>query len=685
MADGKLSQPAPKRTKRSNSGLFSGDVELGSEFQQPTADSRASPAPGSSSRTGLACEACRLRKTRCVGFPTCTWCQRRRQSCIRGQNSQTSPLDDWGNQILGAISRARNEILGASSRLYADQPLNHASAPLPGNGNGNGTGRSSPQWSTWPHHRGGQGCFSPMSSAESILQWDILQAQLPSSIQFPVNATDACEPERSIHSKASADTSSGRLRTLEQRFEHQFLARYPIISRPWLARCVRDVAESDGGWTAEACLVFLVCAIASLCDCSTDDTAVLTPQTISRSPSSVISGPVSGMLASRRLAYQYWTMAKRRLGWALDEPVGLLTAQCLCLAGFWHLQNSAPRRARNMFYRAAESIRGRTSSPNTSDEERHLARFIHLLCADLLERLNIELELSPEDARKDGTDEILLPNPRPSLPAMSLVHNEESAADPAFELTDNLQQLCSIRKDVNRLLASISSISSWLDLYLLLAQATDIRSRLNHLTHPSTIIPEEISHSPQFSQTFSVAVLEDVCMQKQELAARLLRVYLCLHLHLSPLLLQKLDSGANPSPLQSPQYILAEIADLADECLSLTVEAMRSHLDRWQRWDSLSSHPSTPHHAASGSSSCHHLEAEFSYRFSYVGCLMLLAVYYAKTKASCGEVDFAHCHSLKLPAEWRSLVAGHTRVLLSHEEGTNTWRCGRLLSQFDME
>lgn len=232
---------------------------------------------------------------------------------------------------------------------------------------------------------------------------------------------------------------------------------------------------------------------------------------------------------------------------------------------------------------------------------------------------------------------------------------------------DNLQQLCSIRKAINRLLASISSISTWLDLYMLLAQATDIRLRLSQLTHSSTIILDDISHE----------VLEDIGMQKKELTARLLRVYLCLQLHLSPLL-KKLDSGANPL---SPHYILTEITHLADECLSLTAEVMRSHLDKWQ----LSSHPSTPHHAASGSSPCHRFETEFSYRFSYLGCLMLLAVHYAKTKASCGEQDYADCHSLKLPVDWRSLVTGHTRMLLSQEEGTDTWRCGHLLSQFNME
>lgn len=65
-----------------------------------------------------------------------------------------------------------------------------------------------------------------------------------------------------------------------------------------------------------------------------------------------------------------------------------------------------------------------------------------------------------------------------------------------------------------------------------------------------------------------------------------------------------------------------------------------------------------------------------------MGCLLLLAVHSAKKKASLGNEDFTHCHSLTLPVGWRELVAGHMRILMSYEEGTSTWRCGDLLSRF---
>jgi hypothetical protein len=88
MAPDNVSLPSRKRTKRQDTRSSAGDGQLG-EPQQPTTEGSGSSAP--STRTGLACEACRLRKTRCVGFPICSWCQQRRQTCVRHHNSQTSP------------------------------------------------------------------------------------------------------------------------------------------------------------------------------------------------------------------------------------------------------------------------------------------------------------------------------------------------------------------------------------------------------------------------------------------------------------------------------------------------------------------------------------------------------------------------------------------------------------------
>ncbi|KAH7117440.1 hypothetical protein EDB81DRAFT_243839 [Dactylonectria macrodidyma] len=389
MAARNTSQGSRKRTARPDAGSSADDGELALDAaaQQLAAGNGSSPAFLPTARTGLACEACRLRKTRCVGYPICTWCQQRRHPCVRGQNTQTSPLDDWGNQILDALSQAKNDILSASRvphEPYGQSPNGTPTArPTISTDPDRQSAQLIRQWTASSHTRGQDG-FLTIPGPQAILEWDVFRAQLSNLPEHLIHFNDAHESESSIQSKASADTSIHSLQTLRQRFERKFLARYPIISKPRLSRYIRDVAANGGDWTAEACLVFLVCAIASLCDCLAADGTTPTTQASIHSPYSAAT-PGTPTSVSRQSAYQYWTMAKRRLGWALDTPAGILTAQSLCLAGFWHLQNCAPTKARNMFHRAAKSASDRGLGLNIMDEERAIAIFTHLLCTDLFQ------------------------------------------------------------------------------------------------------------------------------------------------------------------------------------------------------------------------------------------------------------------------------------------------------------
>ncbi|KAH7140077.1 hypothetical protein B0J13DRAFT_527730, partial [Dactylonectria estremocensis] len=637
MAANNASQGSRKRRTRpdvnsdTGSSAGHGDPAPDAAGQQLAVENDHPSVSVPSTRTGLACEACRLRKTRCVGFPTCTWCQQRRHPCVRGQNSQTSPLDEWGNQILDALSVAKNEILSASRGPCVPHGESPNDAPTARRGISTDPDRQSAQsiqqWTARPRARGQDG-FLATPAAETILEWDVMKAQLRNLPGNLIHAKHADEPERCIQSKASADTSTLGLQRLRQCFERKFLTRYPIINRPRLARCIRDVAENGGDWTAESCLVFLVCAIASLCDCLASDGTTPTVQSVIGSP---FSAATPDATVSRQSASQYWTMAKRRLGWALDAHVGLLAAQCLCLAGFWHLQNYAPTKARNMFHRAAESASDEGLGLSMMDEDQALGDFVHLLCTDLFQRLDTELGLSPLGGRGFTDHEIPLGYLRGAPFAASPSSNYPLIKDTVHDMTANLQQTHAIRKDINRILAFAPSISSLHELYSLLGQVADCRSRLNDLAHTnnaSRIILQHLKpENPPPATTF-----QDI--RQRELAALTLRA--CLHLHLSPRLLQNLNSRTNPA-LDSHKHILNEVAALADECISLTAEVLRSRLDEWQREDprlspSLSSSLPTP-----GQPSCHHLDAELSHRFSYAGCLALLAAHYAKARALRGE------------------------------------------------
>ncbi|KAK5044658.1 hypothetical protein LTR84_010550 [Exophiala bonariae] len=299
-------------------------------------------------------------------------------------------LDHWGSQILDAISHAKDEILCATTYKPAVaagtapiySPISPDGAPVFDN--------SSEQLNVAHSHShpavsaGTDNTPSNIANAEDILRWEIFQGEPFNHYEPPSGGFwGMYEPERSATQKASADTSLACLQKLKQQFEQKFLLHYPIVRPAHLNRWIRSVAESGGDWNAESCLVFLVCALASLCSCGTmADTVQMTDgspwSTMSQGRSSFSSGIVSRSKASQS-AYQYWTMAKRRIGWALDNRGGLIGPQCLCLAGFWHLQSNAPLKARNMFQQAADSAQTQWRSLHTSEDERSLAIFLHLL------------------------------------------------------------------------------------------------------------------------------------------------------------------------------------------------------------------------------------------------------------------------------------------------------------------
>ncbi|KAH7347664.1 hypothetical protein B0T11DRAFT_333743 [Plectosphaerella cucumerina] len=223
------------------------------------------PQPG---RAGLACEACRMRKTRCVGYPVCTWCHHRGQSCVRGRNVQTSPLDSWGQQLLESVAQVKQDILSALGTTSG--PREDAFSPVPrvvaAEG---GTSEQRPVRSTFDwNHPSGNGAFStldpqqPIPSAESILTWNVWTEELANIPGTLIPSHNTSETERPAQSRGTADTSISRMKHLGGCFERSVLARHPVISPSRLRRHIFDVAESGGDWSAESCLVFLVGAIA---------------------------------------------------------------------------------------------------------------------------------------------------------------------------------------------------------------------------------------------------------------------------------------------------------------------------------------------------------------------------------------------------------------------------------------
>jgi hypothetical protein len=94
-------------------------------------------------------------------------------------------------------------------------------------------------------------------------------------------------------------------------FETYILPGLPILDITQLRRYISLVGEYGVPWSADACLLLLVAALASKCRGELEE------------PSS------SGFES----AHRYWNMAKKRLAWALEEH-SLLGAQCQFLTWF---------------------------------------------------------------------------------------------------------------------------------------------------------------------------------------------------------------------------------------------------------------------------------------------------------------------------------------------------------------
>lgn len=179
-----------------------------------------------------------------------------------------------------------------------------------------------------------------------------------------------------------------------------------------------------------------------------------------------------------------------------------------------------------------------------------------------------------------------------------------------------------------------------------------------------------------FGQPLNVSVTRDA--RNRRLTLLVLRA--CLGLYLTPNLPEMLRSDHGPGT-RPQERLLSELAALANECVMLTSEALRSHLDTWNPEDDQqrASHSSPFQYMATGGgggSACPHLDEFLSHRGAYSGCLALLAVSFAKGKAVASDVRYSHCLGLSLPPDWQRLVAGNKRVFLTSEEGGAVWQSG---------
>ncbi len=153
---------------------------------------------------------------------------------------------------------------------------------------------------------------SPIGAGlESVLRWNVFPKPLPYST-LPNN-----DEVNTLVSHALPCADLTELLRLEAKFIENVHMKNPIINLRTLRQLILRCAENGLEWSSSTCLVTLVCALGA----------------ISRryKPQSGINE--LGSNEETRLAWQYWAVATKRLGFVIGKS-DLESVQCLCLTGF---------------------------------------------------------------------------------------------------------------------------------------------------------------------------------------------------------------------------------------------------------------------------------------------------------------------------------------------------------------
>ncbi|VUC30083.1 unnamed protein product [Clonostachys rosea] len=468
---------------------------------------RVSGDTSSPLRTAIACRACRDRKTRCSGHqPTCTYCFKAGVPCEYGSSvvsSSSSNLDEWGARILDAIDN-----ISVPSVVAANGTPLVTSPPVRG---------LTPSLECVLTRR------SPIAGLPSILEWQVFNMQSDGGpiTRYKQALSHHANQQHSLSQatgRESATCAAETLLALVDIFQATFLPSIPILNTEDLRGYVLHIGEYGDMWNVEACLVFMVAALASM----------LRPTSTSlQHGSSTVS-----------MALRYWNMAKKRLAWALEES-GIVAAQCQLLAGIWYIYASEPAAAFQMLNGSLLAIDIESSRPglSTGGEERRQPKHselrdnIRYMCTSLLSRLRCEVTYSLPCTSynlRDGSEspEIKSTLTR-SLYSLLLIRQSILGASTTIGTEMSVQELGTLHQ---KIIAAVQSLDDW---YTRLPDSSK-----SLLADPLTGSPEIPTERPEVESQCNL-------LQWQYLEARelVLRPSLYLALHTLPSLRISITPG----------------------------------------------------------------------------------------------------------------------------------------------
>ncbi|KAH6684950.1 hypothetical protein F5X68DRAFT_21292 [Plectosphaerella plurivora] len=367
-------------------------------------------------RTPVACQFCRVRKTKCDNVrPQCGYCVRQRAKCIYGDMDVEEPENEpsrttvSNEQLMGRLNEIQDmlrrtniavESVSTPSTTAAEANLHPAASPW--------TRTNAPSHGNRRTPLAGLRC-------ESILGWPCFAGVVPSTEtgidSFPLSA--GYTETRGIQ---GASNQGGRgireddLVSLCRKFLAEVHPRNPVLDGHELMRTARRAAEEGLGWDSASCLVLLACALSSYTGPWVKPREQLRP---------LDEGEIQHMLASedQDTAEAYYVAAQRRLGLLGNS---IQDIQCFFFAtifekfslrplrAWFHVQQACNRLESRLLQRGERPV---TPFKVPESTNHHLEQRLYWSCFRAESELVFELGMNPS-----GLQDFFYPDAFPSPP-----------------------------------------------------------------------------------------------------------------------------------------------------------------------------------------------------------------------------------------------------------------------------
>lgn len=158
--------------------------------------------------------------------------------------------------------------------------------------------------------------LSDTAGLDTVIEWPIF----PKPVPFAMDPFSHASPRGEVFSpRAPPAMEFYELSRLVDLFLANVHPTNPVVDAQVLRQMLKQVAENGPDWSAATCIVALACALGAISQRPGQRTPSGTPRGYSVEP-------------NRHLASRYWSVAEKRLGFAMGQP-GWESVQCLCLAG----------------------------------------------------------------------------------------------------------------------------------------------------------------------------------------------------------------------------------------------------------------------------------------------------------------------------------------------------------------